>query len=328
VLPTCPQRRIKCPPHTPLLRQAALLRRIVAVAGAREDGEDAACRLTVVGDVAQSIYKFQGADVGSFRRFVTDYPDAQSCTLATNYRSTRNIIRVCDAIINQHRGTAMAVEDGSRGTGGGGGGGGSRMSSAVVTPVRGGGGAVQRASSATRGDAESSATTLGSEASPQQARVSVHSAVTAAGSALTTGAAASGSAARAPLVTSVAAVASTATAGVATEGSGGVSGSGSVPRTASGLRRASSARAHHGTPLRSSLAVREDGEAVSVVQVQSEDVSMQFLLDRIELLVTTKGLRLSDIAVMARTNRMVLMIANVFKYMGVPYTRARSTAYG
>ncbi len=58
--------------------------------------------LCVVGDDAQSIYAFRGADITNILNFDTDYPDATTIRLERNYRSTENIIRLADSIIEEN----------------------------------------------------------------------------------------------------------------------------------------------------------------------------------------------------------------------------------
>ncbi len=53
----------------------------------------------VVGDDAQSIYSFRGADFEALLGFPTRYPEAQIYKLETNYRSTPEILRLADASI-------------------------------------------------------------------------------------------------------------------------------------------------------------------------------------------------------------------------------------
>ncbi len=55
--------------------------------------------IAVVGDVDQSIYSWRGADFKNIMRFEKDYPDAESVLLEENYRSTKNILAVANAII-------------------------------------------------------------------------------------------------------------------------------------------------------------------------------------------------------------------------------------
>ena len=58
--------------------------------------------LCVVGDDAQSIYAFRGADITNILNFDNDYPDATTIRLERNYRSTKNIIRLADSIIEEN----------------------------------------------------------------------------------------------------------------------------------------------------------------------------------------------------------------------------------
>ena len=58
--------------------------------------------LCVVGDDAQSIYAFRGADITNILNFDQDYPDATTIRLERNYRSTKNIIRLADSIIEEN----------------------------------------------------------------------------------------------------------------------------------------------------------------------------------------------------------------------------------
>ena len=61
--------------------------------------------ICVVGDDDQSIYAFRGASIDNILSFQNDYPEARSITLAQNYRSTKTILAVANAIIakNQKR---------------------------------------------------------------------------------------------------------------------------------------------------------------------------------------------------------------------------------
>lgn len=58
--------------------------------------------LCVVGDDAQSIYAFRGADIQNILSFQKDYPDAVTVRLEQNYRSTQRIVRFADAIIKRN----------------------------------------------------------------------------------------------------------------------------------------------------------------------------------------------------------------------------------
>ncbi|MEM6784187.1 MAG: UvrD-helicase domain-containing protein [Bacteroidota bacterium] len=59
--------------------------------------------ICVVGDDAQSIYAFRGADIQNILSFQKDYPDATVVRLEQNYRSTQRILKLADAIIKQNR---------------------------------------------------------------------------------------------------------------------------------------------------------------------------------------------------------------------------------
>ncbi len=59
--------------------------------------------LMVVGDDAQSIYSFRGADVRNILNFPERYPDATIFKLTTNYRSTPDILALSNGSIIQNR---------------------------------------------------------------------------------------------------------------------------------------------------------------------------------------------------------------------------------
>ena len=58
--------------------------------------------ICVVGDDAQSIYSFRGADISNILNFQREYPDAQLFKLERNYRSTRNIVNAANSLIHNN----------------------------------------------------------------------------------------------------------------------------------------------------------------------------------------------------------------------------------
>jgi len=58
--------------------------------------------ICVIGDPDQSIYGFRGSDVTYFKRFVTDYPDAEVIQLNRNYRSTETILKASGQLMDQY----------------------------------------------------------------------------------------------------------------------------------------------------------------------------------------------------------------------------------
>uniref|UniRef100_UPI00402A3FF1 UvrD-helicase domain-containing protein n=1 Tax=Prevotellamassilia timonensis TaxID=1852370 RepID=UPI00402A3FF1 len=59
-------------------------------------------KICVVGDDAQSIYGFRGADITNILTFKEQYPSAKLIKLECNYRSTRNIVEAANCIISNN----------------------------------------------------------------------------------------------------------------------------------------------------------------------------------------------------------------------------------
>ncbi len=59
--------------------------------------------LTVVGDDAQSIYAFRGANIQNILNLNKDYPNLKVFKLEQNYRSTKNIVGIANAIIKNNK---------------------------------------------------------------------------------------------------------------------------------------------------------------------------------------------------------------------------------
>ncbi|MBP5527516.1 MAG: UvrD-helicase domain-containing protein [Bacteroidales bacterium] len=59
--------------------------------------------ICVVGDDAQSIYAFRGANIQNIFNFKRDYPQMQLFKLEQNYRSTKNIVQAANSIIGHNR---------------------------------------------------------------------------------------------------------------------------------------------------------------------------------------------------------------------------------
>jgi len=65
--------------------------------------------ICVVGDDAQSIYAFRGADIKNILNFEKDYPDLKIIKLEQNYRSTKVIVNAANSVINNN--TAQIKKD-------------------------------------------------------------------------------------------------------------------------------------------------------------------------------------------------------------------------
>ena len=59
--------------------------------------------ICVVGDDAQSIYAFRGANINNILNFQKDYDDVKMFRLEQNYRSTKNIVNAANSIIEKNQ---------------------------------------------------------------------------------------------------------------------------------------------------------------------------------------------------------------------------------
>lgn len=60
-------------------------------------------RICVVGDDAQSIYSFRGANIDNMLRFKDNYPECRIFKLEQNYRSTQNIVNAANSLIRKNK---------------------------------------------------------------------------------------------------------------------------------------------------------------------------------------------------------------------------------
>ncbi|MFT4287475.1 ATP-dependent DNA helicase UvrD2 [Nocardioides sp.] len=72
-------------------------------------GRDEIC---VVGDPAQTIYSFAGADAGYLRGFTRKFPDATSVELVRNYRSTPQVVTTANTLLagTESQGVALVAQ--------------------------------------------------------------------------------------------------------------------------------------------------------------------------------------------------------------------------
>lgn len=75
--------------------------------------------ICVVGDDAQSIYSFRGADIGNILNFQNQFPNTKLFKLERNYRSTQNIVNASNSLINKnedqiHKEVYSEKEEGAR----------------------------------------------------------------------------------------------------------------------------------------------------------------------------------------------------------------------
>ncbi len=62
------------------------------------------CKISVVGDDAQSIYSWRGANLGNMQDFKKDFKTHKLFKLEQNYRSTKTILAAADSVIKNNKG--------------------------------------------------------------------------------------------------------------------------------------------------------------------------------------------------------------------------------
>lgn len=60
-------------------------------------------RICVVGDDAQSIYSFRGANIDNILKFKSNFPETRTFKLEQNYRSTQNIVNAANSLIKNNK---------------------------------------------------------------------------------------------------------------------------------------------------------------------------------------------------------------------------------
>jgi DNA helicase-4 len=72
--------------------------KLIRAIGAQNPG----CKLYFVGDDWQSIYRFNGSDVGLIQKFEETFTDGRVVSLGNNYRSFRNVVELGEAFITKN----------------------------------------------------------------------------------------------------------------------------------------------------------------------------------------------------------------------------------